>query len=124
MASRSLVTFLAALGGVLIILGAFLGFFLTFLPNGYGPEYAGIGLFVMAALAIIFGLTILVFSGYTHFQGVGEGWAGALAFIILGILSWAIAGAWLIVAIGALLTAAAGLLLMITILARGPNSRR
>lgn len=122
--NRGLVTLLAALGGILIIIGAFLGFFLSFLPNGYGPDYSTVGLFVVAVLAFIFGVVILIFSGYTHFQGVGRGLGGALAFLVLGILTWAIAGRLLLVAVGAFFTVVAGLVLLILLLARESNTSR
>jgi len=121
--NRSTIALLAAIGGILIIVGGILGFFLSFGPYGYRPNLGTIDLIVLAILAVIFGILILMFSGYTHYQGLGQGLSGGIAFIVLGIITWAIAGAWLLVVLGSALTLIAGLVLVIMVLMRGPNHR-
>jgi hypothetical protein len=122
MAQRSLVTFLAAFGGILIILGGIVGFLLRFAADSpYGPRYAGIDFAVLAVLSIVFGVVILVFSGYTHVQGHEQNLTGGVILMVLGLITWAIAGAWLLVAIGSLLTVVAGLLLVVLVALRDPR---
>ena len=120
---RGWAALLAAIGGILIIIGGILGFFLSFAPNGYGPNVALLNSLGLAVLAIIFGIIILIFSGYTHFAGHSRGWVGGLSFIILGILTWVVAGAWTLVLIGSILTIIAGLVVVIMLLVRGPKNQ-
>ncbi len=122
MVQRSLVTLLAALGGVLIIIGGILGFFLSFAPYGvgvcgYGPHYCGSAYaLVIAVLAVIFGLVILVYSGFTHYRGAERNLTGGVVMVVLGIIPWIIAGGWLLVAVGSFLVVVAGLILLAQIL--------
>ncbi|NNN16965.1 MAG: hypothetical protein HKL79_01170, partial [Thermoplasmata archaeon] len=44
-------------------------------------------------------------------------------FLVLGAITWVIAGGWLLVVIGSFLTVLAGLILLVVILRRGPNER-
>jgi len=116
MVQRSLVTVLAALGGILVVLGGILGFLLSFGPGGYGPRFYGtIDALVLGTLAVIFGLVILVFSGYTHLRSVERSGTGSIVLIVLGILTWAIVGQWFLVAAGAFLTVVAGLVLLVQV---------
>ncbi len=124
MARRSWIGVLAALGGILIVVGGFLGFFLSLLPSGYAPQYSLGTSVAVAIVAVLLGVATLIFSGYTRYRGVGQGMAGALAFLILGAITWVIAGGWLLVVIGSFLTILAGLILLVVILRRGPNGRR
>jgi hypothetical protein len=110
MAQRSLVTLLAAFGGILVILGGIVGFLLRYHVYGYGPRYGMLDVAVMATLAVIFGLVILVFSGYTHLRSAEQNLTGGVALMVLGVITWVIAGAWMLVAVGAFLTVVAGLL--------------
>ena len=126
MAQRSLVTFLAAFGGILVILGGILGFLLSYGPHGYGPygygfRYGMADIAVLAALAIIFGLVILVYSGVTHFRGADRSLTGGLILMVLGIVTWVIAGAWLLVAVGSFLTIVAGLVLVALVILHEPS---
>lgn len=125
MAQRSLVTLLAALGGILIIIGGILGFILGFGPYGYGPRIGDNGSYfaVLALLAIIFGIIILVFSGYTHLRSADQSVVGGLVMMILGLITWVVAGAWLLVAIGSFLAILAGLILLILIVLGEPSGR-
>ncbi|HKN07860.1 MAG TPA: hypothetical protein VJ021_09770 [Thermoplasmata archaeon] len=113
MAQRSLVTFLAAFGGILVMIGGILGFLLIFDPYGYGPRFGMANIVVLAALAVIAGLVILVYSGVTHLQGAERNLTGGVILMVLGIVTWAIAGAWLLVAIGSFLTVMAGLIILL-----------
>ncbi len=124
MARSSWIGVLAALGGILIVVGGFLGFFLSLLPSGYAAQYSLGTSVAVAIVAVLLGVATLIFSGYTRYQRVGEGMAGALAFLILGAITWVIAGGWLLVVIGSFLTILAGLILLVVILRRGPNGRR
>jgi hypothetical protein len=126
MAQRSLVTFLAAFGGILVVLGGILGFLLSYGPHGYGPYGYGFAygmayLAVLAALAIIFGLVIVVFSGVTHLRGADRSLTGGVVLMVLGIVTWVIAGAWLLVAVGSFLTIVAGLLLVALVIFNEPR---
>jgi amino acid transporter len=127
MVQRSLVTLLAALGGILVILGGILGFFLSFAPYGvgvcgYGQHYCGSAyVVVIAALAVLFGLVILVYSGFTHLRGAERSLTGGVVLVILGIIPWVIAGGWLLVALGSFLTVLAGLILLAEILLGNPH---
>jgi hypothetical protein len=112
MVQRSLVTFLAAFGGILVILGGILGFLLSLGPHGFGGRFDdGAGALLLGIAAVILGLVILVFSGYTHFSGVERSLTGGLILLVLGIVTWAIVGDWILVAVGSFLTVMAGLLL-------------
>ncbi len=123
MAQRSWVGVLAALGGILIVVGGFLGFFLSILPSGYDSHYSLGTSLAVAIVAVLLGIAILIFSGYTRYRGMGQGMAGAIAFLVLGAITWVIAGGWLLVVIGSFLTVLAGLILLVVILRRGPNER-
>jgi len=123
MVQRSLVTFLAALGGILVILGGIVGFLLRYGVYGYGPRYGAVDIAVMGVLAVIFGLAILVFSGYTHVQSAEQGLTGGVILMVLGAVTWAIAGAWLLVALGAFLTIVAGLVMVVLVALHEPQIR-
>lgn len=112
MVQRSLVTVLAVLGAILIILGGILGFLLSFGPVGMGDRFgADSSALVYGFIAVILGLLILVFSGYTHYRGAVRSLTGGIILIVLGAVTWAIVGGWVLVAIGAVLAILAGLLL-------------
>lgn len=115
---------LAALGGILIVIGGFLGFFLNIAGSGYGPPYSIGASVVVAAVAILLGIVILIFSGFTRYRGAGRGLAAGISFLILGILTWLVAGRGLLVLLGAILTIIAGLVLVVMILMGAPNERR
>jgi hypothetical protein len=124
MVQRSLVTVLAALGALLIILGGIVGFLLSLGRGMYGgPFLASSGAFVYGVIAVVLGLLILVFSGYTHYQGVGNALTGGLVLIVLGIVTWAVVGGWILVALGAFLAILAGIVLIVEVLA-GQGSGR
>jgi hypothetical protein len=123
MAQRSLVTLLAAVGGVLVILGGFVGFLLRYGAYSYGPRYGMVDIAVVAALAIIFGLVILFFSGYTQLHSVEQNLTGGVVLIILGLVTWVVAGAWILVAVGAFLTIVAGLVLVVLVIVHEPQIR-
>ncbi|MGA9840613.1 MAG: hypothetical protein WBF81_04730 [Thermoplasmata archaeon] len=116
MVQRSLVTFLAAFGGILVILGGILAFVLSIGPYGYGPRFGAADFAILAALAIVFGIVILVYSGVTHFRGAEQNVTGGIVLIVLGIVTWVVAGAWLLVAVGSFLTVLAGAVLLLWIL--------
>jgi len=117
MAQRSLVTVLAALGGTFVILGGILGFLLSIGPGGYGPRFDGsYDAFVLGAVAVIMGLVILVFSGYTHLRGAERSATGGIVLVVLGILTWIVVGQWVLVAAGSFLTVVAGLVLLAQLL--------
>ncbi|MCI4324038.1 MAG: hypothetical protein L3K03_08540 [Thermoplasmata archaeon] len=123
MSQRSLVTVLAALGGILVILGGILGFLLSIGPNGYGPRFDGaVDALVLGLLAIVFGVLILVYSGYTHYQGVDRSVTGGLILVVLGIVTWVVVGGWVLIAAGSFLTVVAGLALMFQVMFAEPNS--
>jgi hypothetical protein len=115
MADRSLVTIIAALGGILVIIGGILGLLLGFGPYGYGPRFVTADIIVLAVLSIIFGVVIIVYSGFTHVRGANQTLTGGLVLIILGIVTWVIGGAWILVSVGAALTIIAGIVLILWI---------
>lgn len=121
MVQRSVVTLLAAFGGFLVILGGILGFLLSYGPYGYGPRFGMANIAVLAALAVVFGLVILVYSGVTHFRGPERSLTGGVVLVVLGLLAWAIAGAWLLVAVGSFLTVLAGVILLIVVVLHEPG---
>jgi hypothetical protein len=124
MVQRSLVTFLAALGGILVILGGILGFLLSYGPYyGYGPRFGLANIAVLAALAVIFGIVILVYSGVTHLRGAERSLTGGVVLMVLGIVTWVIAGAWLLVALGSFLTVLAGVILLVVVIIDDPRTR-
>jgi hypothetical protein len=121
MVQRSLVTVLAALGGILVILGGILGFLLSFGPR-YGPRlYGSVDAAVFGVLAIIFGVIILVYSGITHYQGAERSLTGGVVLVILGVVTWIVVGNWVLVAAGSFLTIVAGLVLLAQVLIDNPR---
>jgi hypothetical protein len=124
MVQRSLVTVLAALGAILIILGGILGFLLSIGPGDYGGHYwdSG-GALVYGFIAVILGLIVLVFSGYTHYRGVERTLTGGIILVVLGVVTWAVVGGWVLVALGSFLAVLAGLVLMAEAL-MGPSRNR
>jgi hypothetical protein len=112
MAQRSLATFLATLGGILVIVGGILGFLLSYGPYGYGPRFGLANVAVLAAVAVVLGLVILVYSSYSHLQGAHQNMTSGVALLVLGLVTWVIAGAWLLVAVGSFLTVMAGVVLL------------
>jgi len=120
MVQRSLVTVLAAMGGILVILGGILGFLLSFGPRGYGPGYPGyygsVDALVFGVLAVIFGFMILAYSGYTHLRGAERNLTGGVVLIVLGAVTWIVVGGWLLVAVGSFLAVVAGLVLLAQVL--------
>ena len=124
MAQRSLVTILAALGGILVVLGGILGFLLSFHPSGLGPRFDGtLGALVYGTIAVIFGLVILAYSGFTHFRSLQRNMTGGLVLFILGVLTWIIVGDWALVAAGAFLTVVAGLVILAEVVLADPRVR-
>ncbi|MGP8075565.1 MAG: hypothetical protein ACLP8Y_02355 [Thermoplasmata archaeon] len=127
MAQRSLITLVAALGGILVILGGILGFILSigpygYSPYGYGPHYyASSYALVLGVLAVIFGLVILVYSGFTHLRAAERNMTGGVVLVVLGLVTWVIAGGWLLVALGSFLTIMAGLVLLALIFLGNPH---
>jgi hypothetical protein len=121
MVQRSLVTFLAAFGGILVVLGGIVGFLLRYSVYGYGFRYGMVDIAVMGVLAVIFGLAILVFSGYTHLQSAEQNLTGGVVLMVLGIVTWVVAGAWLLVAIGSFLTIVAGLVMVALVALHEPR---
>ncbi|HKN07348.1 MAG TPA: hypothetical protein VJ021_07110 [Thermoplasmata archaeon] len=127
MAQRSLVTLVAALGGILIILGGILGFILSVGPYGYGPYgygphyYASAYALVLGVLAVIFGLVIVVYSGFTQLRAAERNLTGGVVLVVLGLVTWVIAGGWLLVALGSFLTVLAGIVLLALILLGNPH---
>jgi hypothetical protein len=121
---RSIVSILATLGGVLVVLGGILGFLLSLGPDMYGPRLGGpaSGL-ILGALAVILGLVILVYSGFSHVRGSARGMTGGLVLVILGIVAWVVVGEWIVVAVGAFLTVAAGILLLFEVLVADSHRR-
>jgi hypothetical protein len=124
MVQRSLVTILAALGGILVILGGILGFLLSYHPYGFGLYHAGIvGALVYGIIAVILGLVILVYSGVTHYAGISRNAAGGIILVVLGIITWIIVGGWALVAAGAFLTVVAGLVVLAEVVLADPRVR-
>ena len=124
MAQRSLVTVLAALGGVLVILGGILGFLLSFAPGGLGARFGGeLDALVLGALAVVFGFVILVYSGYTHLRGSERSLTGGVVLVILGVVTWVVVGEWVLVAVGSFLTVMAGFVLVAQLLLGEPRVR-
>ena len=124
MVRRSLVTLLAALGGILVILGGLVGFLLSLGPEGSGPGFEGaFGALVMGVVAVALGLVILVFSGYTHFRGVDRNLTGGLILFVLGVVTWVAVGDWALVALGSFLTVLAGLALVAQVMLADPLAR-
>ncbi|MCI4346994.1 MAG: hypothetical protein L3J97_00025 [Thermoplasmata archaeon] len=119
-----MVTILAALGGLLVILGGILGFLLSFGPDGAGPRLEGtLGALVFGVLAVIFGLIILAYSGFTHYRGVQRNVTGGFVLVVLGVLTWIVVGQWVLVAAGSFLTVMAGLVILAEIVLADPRVR-
>jgi|SRR5208282_985538 len=114
MFQRSLVAVLAAIGGALVILGGLIGILLSLAPGDFGMRYPfGAGALLYGLVAIIFGVLIIVFSGYTHFRGVESNVTGGVILLVFGIVTWIVVGGWVLVAVGAFLAALAGFLLLL-----------
>jgi len=125
MFQRSLVTLLAALGGVLVIIGGIVGFLLSLAPGaGFGARGDFVaGAAIYGFVAVILGLIIIVFSGYTHYRGVESNLTGGLILIVLGVVTWIIVGGWVLIAAGSFLAVVAGLILMLEVLVSMPQNR-
>jgi hypothetical protein len=122
MVQRSLVTFLAAFGGILIILGGILGFLLSFGPERFGGVYNGVaGALLLGLIAVVFGLVILAYSGYTHIRGANHSLSGGIILVVLGAVTWIVVGGWLLVAVGSFLAVLAGLVLIAQIILSDPR---
>jgi uncharacterized membrane protein YesL len=114
MVQRSLVTVLAALGAILIILGGILGFLLSFGSDEFGGQLgADSSALVYAIVAVVLGLLILLFSGYTHYRAASRSLVSGVILIVLGAVAWEVVGGWILVALGALLAIVAGLILTV-----------
>jgi hypothetical protein len=114
MVQRSLVTVLAAIGAILMILGGILGFLLSLGSERFGGQLGGdAGAFVYAIVAVVLGLLVLLFSGYTHYRGTDRSLVGGIVLIVLGAIGWEVVGGWLLVAIGSVLAVLAGLILTV-----------
>jgi len=123
--TRAWPALLAAIGGAVILAGGILGSFLIFSQNTYyGSNLTPLSLLALAILAIIFGVVILILSGYTTYQGHSQDWIGAVSFLILGTLALVFAGGGLLVAVGAILTIIAGLVLLIMLLLHVPDTSK
>jgi hypothetical protein len=121
MVQRSLVTVLAALGGILVILGGILGFLLSFAPR-VGPRFDGsLSAAIFGLLAILFGVIILVYSGFTHLRGAERNLTGGVVLVVLGVVTWVVVGGWVLVAAGSFLAIVAGLVLLAQILLDNPR---
>jgi len=124
MVQRSLVSVLATLGGILVILGGILGFLLSFGPGMYGPHLDGAASsLVLGAVAVIVGLLILFYSGFTHIQGLARGATGGVILIVLGIVAWVVVGGWVLVALGSFLAVLAGVVLLVEVVVADPRVR-
>lgn len=124
MVQRSLVTILAAIGGVLVILGGIVGFLLSLGPQGLGLRFYGtFGALVMGTIAVVLGLVILVFSGYTHYRGVQRSVTGGIILFVLGVVTWVVVGDWVLVALGSFLTVLAGAVLVAQVMLASPGTR-
>ncbi len=124
MVQRSLVSVLATLGGILVVLGGILGFLLSFGPGAYGPRLDGaVSSLVLGAVAVIVGLLILFYSGFTHIQGLARGATGGVILIVLGVVAWVVVGQWILVALGSFLAVLAGLVLLVEVLASDTRFR-
>lgn len=124
MVQRSVVSILATLGGILVVLGGILGFLLSLGPGMFGPRLDGAASsLVLGTVAVILGLIILFYSGFSHVQGIARGATGAIILIVLGVLSWVVVGQWVLVALGSFLTVLAGLVLVIEVIAADPRGR-
>jgi hypothetical protein len=121
---KSLVSLLAALGGILVILGGIVGFLLSFAPGGFemGDRFAA-GSLVYGVVAVVLGLIILVFSGYTHYRGLATDATGGVILLVLGVVTWIIVGDWVLVAAGSFLAVLAGLLLLVEVVLASNRSQ-
>lgn len=120
---RSLVTLLAAIGALFIILGGIIGFLLSFGPGGFGERFGGAaGALVYGALAVILGLLVLLFSGYTHYRAASHNLTGGVILLVLGIVTWVVVGGWILVALGSLLVVVAALIILAEVLLGQPRS--
>jgi hypothetical protein len=123
MVQRSWVTILAALGGFLVLLGGLLGLLLGYGRYDYGFRYGPVDTAVLAVLALILGVVILVSSGITHYRGPERSTTGGVVLVVLGIVSWAIAGELFLVGLGAFLTILAGVILFLVVMLEAPRGQ-
>jgi hypothetical protein len=121
MVQRSLVTILAAFGGILVLLGGVLGLLLGYGRYDYGLRYGAVDVAVIAVLAIIFGLVILVYSGVTHLRGPERSLIGGVVLVVLGIVAWAVSGELFLVGLGSFLTILAGVILFVVMMIEEPR---
>jgi hypothetical protein len=114
MVQRSLVTLLAALGAILIILGGILGFLLSLGSEDFGGRFGSDGgALVYGIVAVVLGILILLFSGYTHYSSATSSLTGGIILLVLGAITWAVVGGWLLVLLGSILAVLAGLILTV-----------
>jgi hypothetical protein len=124
MVQRSVVSLLATLGGILVILGGVFGFLFSLGPGLFGPRFDGAASsLVLGIVAVILGLIILFYSGFTHIQGMSRGITGGVILIVLGAVTWVVVGQWILVAIGSFLVALAGLVLILEAFLADPHFR-
>ncbi len=124
MVQRSVVSVLATLGGILVVLGGILGFLLSLGPGGFGPRLDGAASsLVLGTVAVVLGLIILFYSGFTHIQGIARGATGGILLIVLGVVAWVTVGGWILVALGSFLTVLAGLVLLLEVVISDPRVR-
>jgi hypothetical protein len=123
MVQRSLVNVLAALGGILIILGGVFGFLLSLGSDGFGDRFGSdSGAAVSGFIAVVLGLLVLLFSGYTQYRGSATSLTSGVILIVLGAVGWAVVGGWVLVVIGSLLAVLAGLILAVeALLGQSPS---
>jgi hypothetical protein len=125
MVQRSLVTLLAALGAILIILGGIVGVLLSLGHGGFGDRFdSGAATVVYGFIAVVLGLILLVFSGYTHYRGVDSSLTGGIILTVMGVVAWVVVGDWVLVALGSFLAVLAGLILVAEALLGTPRSPR
>lgn len=117
--NKSMVALLAGIGGILMIIGGILGFFLSFWSESYRPNLGTVDLLIIAVLAVIFGIIALMFAGYTHYKGLGEGMGAGLGLIIVGIIAYVVSAAWLLTLIGSILVIIAGAIFVILAVVHG-----
>src|SRR5215469_16007685 len=108
--TRSVAVVLGTVGGLLVLLGGSIKFWLTWL-SAPSLSLDGLGLGLLATLLL--GLFILFTARPRWWWWPGRRFFNALVLVVLGALAWWVSDGFVLTALGAVLTIVAGLILPI-----------
>lgn len=120
MLGRSFALVIAAVGGVLILLGGVAAFLLSAARSPGAGLAAGLqGAFLALAITLLLGFLVLLTARPRLFWWSGRRLFNAIVLAVLGLLTWVFVGGFVLTAIGAVLTIVGGIALPIEGLVSG-----